>query len=88
MSHRPPPRDPPFPHWLPTHTASMSPKLRHAPPTPTTMLSQKPDAPEREMSGFDANVLELKRKPAGRLRARQCGPVIIKDCRRVELSDI
>lgn len=41
-----------------------------------------------DVQGFDANVLELKRKPAGRLRARQCGPVIIKDCRRVELSDI
>lgn len=40
-----------------------------------------------EMQGFDANVQHLKEKSAGRLRSRQCRPIILKDGQQLDLDD-
>jgi len=40
------------------------------------------------IQGLEANVAELKKKTAGRMRARKCDPIVIKDGRRVPFSEL
>lgn len=41
-----------------------------------------------DLQGFQANVDMLKRKPAGKMRSRGCAPVIIRNGRRLDLSEV
>lgn len=41
-----------------------------------------------EVQGFHANVEQLKKKRAGKMRSRQCKPIIVKDGRVVSLDDV
>lgn len=41
-----------------------------------------------DVQGLEANVRQLKKKPANRLRSRQCRPIIIKNGREVSMHEL
>lgn len=41
-----------------------------------------------EVQGFEANVRQLRSKPAGRLRSRHCQPLIVRDGRLMQLEEV